>query len=143
MAFRILIIGGPQRVEYARLRAALDQLLANRLPDVEVLTAGGPGVPALASCYAAERGLALVTVPIDVSRRNDTEAAEYRAVKLAGLADAAVLVGDPVPCRKLLDAVAARKLRVALVSLRVAEVKPEQEPPMLRHPPPAGIGYPD
>jgi len=41
MAFRVLIIGGRQRFEYARLRDALDVLLARRLPDVEILTAGG------------------------------------------------------------------------------------------------------
>ena len=64
MAFRTLIIGARQRFEYARLRDALDALLVNRLPDVEILTAGGPGVPALAACYAGERGLPLVAMPI-------------------------------------------------------------------------------
>ncbi|MFO0823382.1 MAG: hypothetical protein U0792_09745 [Gemmataceae bacterium] len=49
MAFRVLIIGGKQRVEYPRLRDALDVLIAKRLPDVELLTAGGPGVPAQAA----------------------------------------------------------------------------------------------
>ncbi|MCE9564431.1 MAG: DUF2493 domain-containing protein [Planctomycetes bacterium] len=57
MTFRVLIIGGRQRFEYARLRDAIDALLAKRLPDVEILTAGGPGVPALAACYARSRGL--------------------------------------------------------------------------------------
>ena len=52
MVFRILIIGGRKRFDYARLRDALDVLLVNRLPDVEIITAGGPGVPALAACYA-------------------------------------------------------------------------------------------
>ncbi|MCE9566538.1 MAG: DUF2493 domain-containing protein [Planctomycetes bacterium] len=65
MTFRVLIIGGRQRFEYARLRDALDMLLANRLPDVEILTAGGPGVPALAACYARSRSLPFVAIPID------------------------------------------------------------------------------
>ena len=39
-------------IPYARLRDALDAALANRLPDVQIVTAGGPGVPALAASYA-------------------------------------------------------------------------------------------
>ena len=35
MVFRILIIGGRQRFEDARLRDTIDQLLANRLPDTD------------------------------------------------------------------------------------------------------------
>ena len=34
---------------YPRLRAALDALFANRLPDVQLLTGGGPGLPMLAA----------------------------------------------------------------------------------------------
>jgi hypothetical protein len=46
MAFRVLIAGGRYPVAYVRLRDALDKLLANHLPEVQILTAGGPGVPA-------------------------------------------------------------------------------------------------
>lgn len=146
MAFRLLVIGDRGRVEYTAIRAALDALLAHRLPDVEILTTGGPGVPALCACYAAERGLPLVTLPIDSTRRSDTEAEDSRAARLAAMADAAVLVGDPTHCRRLLDAVEGRKLRVVRVGLR--EVKcgavTEEEPePVLKVPPPAGIGLPD
>jgi hypothetical protein len=147
MPFRVLVIGGPSRVDYPRLAAALDTLLAHRLPDVEILTAGGPGVPALAACYAQRRGLILTVAPLDYSRHRGN-AEEARATHLAALADAAVLVGDPSGCHRLLDAVAARKLRVAWVRVRevtarkVSEV-PEQPEPVLRVPPPAGIGLPD
>lgn len=43
MAFRVLIAGGRHYADYTLLRATLDALLANRLPDVELLTTGGPG----------------------------------------------------------------------------------------------------
>jgi hypothetical protein len=46
MAFRVLVAGGRDPVDYVRLRDALDKLLANRMPEVEIFTAGGPGVPA-------------------------------------------------------------------------------------------------
>jgi hypothetical protein len=39
MAFRVLIAGGRYFTDYPLLRATLDALLANRLPDVELLTA--------------------------------------------------------------------------------------------------------
>ena len=37
-------------------RAAPDALLVNRLPDLERLTRGGPGLPMLSASYASERG---------------------------------------------------------------------------------------
>ncbi|MCE9561519.1 MAG: SLOG family protein [Planctomycetes bacterium] len=90
---KVLIIGGRQRFKYALLRDALDALLANRLPDVEILTAGGPGVPALAACYAASRKLTLTTIPVDhVKHPGHTE--ERRDECLVELAHAAVLAGS-------------------------------------------------
>jgi hypothetical protein len=50
---------------YAALRAALEALLANRLPDVELLTAGGRGVLLVAATYAAERDLTVTAVVAD------------------------------------------------------------------------------
>jgi hypothetical protein len=47
MPFRVLIAGGKHFHDYRTLRATLDALLANRLPDVELLTVGGPGVAIL------------------------------------------------------------------------------------------------
>jgi hypothetical protein len=43
MGLRVLIAGGRHFTNYPALRAALDSLLANRLPDVELLTADGRG----------------------------------------------------------------------------------------------------
>jgi hypothetical protein len=48
LAFRVLVTGGRDPVDYVHLRDALDKLLANRLPEVQILTAGDPGVPRLA-----------------------------------------------------------------------------------------------
>src|SRR5438067_13430683 len=68
MSFRVLIAGGKHFTNYAALRAVLDKLLANRLPDVELLTTGGPGVPMLAASYATERGLAVAALVPDSGR---------------------------------------------------------------------------
>ena len=79
MAFRVLIAGGRHFTDYPTLRTTLDALLAHRLPDVELLTTGGPGVPMmLAASYAAERGLKLTALmpdfirfPVDTVARRD------------------------------------------------------------------------
>src|SRR3954462_13335636 len=76
MSFRVLIAGPRQFTGYPTLRPALDALLVNRLPDVELLTCGGRGVPMLAASYAAESGLTLtarvadfVRFPVDMCAR--------------------------------------------------------------------------
>jgi hypothetical protein len=48
MAIRVIVAGDREPVDYVRLRDTLDKLLANRMPEVQILTAGGPGVPRLA-----------------------------------------------------------------------------------------------
>jgi hypothetical protein len=55
-SFRVLIAGPKHFKDYPTLRATLDTLLAKRLPDVELLTSGGPDVAMLAASYATERG---------------------------------------------------------------------------------------
>lgn len=54
--FRVLIAGGRHFTDYPALRAVFDALLAKRLPDVELLTVGGPSVAMLAASYVKERG---------------------------------------------------------------------------------------
>jgi hypothetical protein len=61
MEFRVLIAGGRHFTNYPALRAALGALVANRMPDVELMTTGGRGVPMLAASYAARRGLPVPT----------------------------------------------------------------------------------
>ena len=93
MAFRVLVTGGRHSSDYPALRAALDILLANRLPDVEVLTPGGRGVPMLAASYAAERGLTVTALVPDFARF-PVDAEERRDAFLVGEADAVVVVWD-------------------------------------------------
>jgi hypothetical protein len=68
MAFRVLIAGDRHFPNYPLLRATLDALLANRLPDVALLTAGGPGVPMLAASYATVRGFRVMALVPDFQR---------------------------------------------------------------------------
>ena len=93
MAFRVLVVGGRGRVDYARFRDALDRALANRLPEVQILTAGGPGVPALAASYARSRSLELVAVTPNF-QKHPGDAVDRRAVDLVAAADAAVIVWE-------------------------------------------------
>jgi hypothetical protein len=90
-AFRVLIAGPRQFTDYPALRAALDVLLAKRLPDVVLLTAGGRGVPMLAASYATERGL-VVTARVADFVRFPLDAVERRDAFLVREADAAVVV---------------------------------------------------
>src|SRR6478672_2681923 len=93
MSFRVLVIGGRAFRDYARLRKVLDTALAKRLPDVELLTAGGAGVPALAASYARSRGLSVTVIAADHAK-HPADARERRDVQLVTLADAAVVAGD-------------------------------------------------
>lgn len=93
MAFHVLIAGGRHFSDYPRLRAALDALLANRLPDVQFLTGGGPGVPMLAASYAAANGLAVDALTPDFIRF-PVDAVERRDGFLVSEADAVVVVWD-------------------------------------------------
>lgn len=52
-ASRVLIAGGRHVISYAHLRAVLDKLLANRLPDVELLTTGGVSAHGFSTCASA------------------------------------------------------------------------------------------
>jgi hypothetical protein len=77
-SFRVLIAGPRHFTDYPALRAALDALLAKRLPDVVVLTGDGRGVPMLAASYASERGLT-VTARVADFVRFPADAVERRA----------------------------------------------------------------
>ena|SRR5579872_6736656 len=52
MPFRVPVIGPPAFRDYPHLRDVLDVVLANRVPDVELLTVGGSGLPFLVASYA-------------------------------------------------------------------------------------------
>src|SRR5947208_2364984 len=75
---------------YPALRAALDALLVDRLPDAELLTCGGRGVPMAASCAAAK--VLAVTARVADFVRFPVDAVERRDAFLVSEADAAVIV---------------------------------------------------
>jgi hypothetical protein len=75
MAFRVLVAGGRGPVDYVRLRDALDKLRTNRMPEVQIITAGGPGVPALAVSYARSSCLEVVVINPDYNKHK-TDAVE-------------------------------------------------------------------
>jgi len=104
----------------------LDVRLANRLPDVEILTAGGPGVPALAACYASLRKLTLTDIPADHDK-HPGNTVEQRDERLVEFAHAAVLVGSPHEVRGLLDRMLAKLLRLEVMA--TAERRTPSEPP--------------
>ena len=93
MAFRVLVVGSRSWLDYPCLRDILDRALVNRLPDVEIVTPGGPGIPALAASYATSRGLPFLTVTLDFEK-HPGDAVDRRTSRLVELADAAVLVLD-------------------------------------------------
>jgi hypothetical protein len=140
MAFRVLVAGGRHFTNYPLLRATLDALLANRLPDVELLTTGGSGVPMLAASYALERRLA-VTALVPDFRRFPVDAGNRRDAFLASTADAAVVVWDEraLNLRRVLQMVERRGLPVHVIGgpprVRVRKVRIVD--------PPAPRGLPD
>jgi hypothetical protein len=141
-AFRVLITGGRHFTDYPALRAVLDVLLANRLPDVELLTAGGRGVPMLAASYAAANGLEVVTRVADF-RRFPLDADERRDAFLVSEADAAVVVWDGrnESVRRILALVQRKGIPVHVIG--GPEKKPGRDRRAPRPEPPAHRGLPD
>ncbi len=75
----------------------------------------GPGVPALAACYAASRALKLTTIPVNHAEHpGSTE--ERRDERLVGLAHAAVLVGGLNEVRGLVGRVLAKRMRMEVIA---------------------------
>jgi hypothetical protein len=132
--FRVLVAGPRGFTDYPALRAALDALLVNRLPDVELLTAGGRGVPMLAASYASARGLTVAARIADFARF-PVGAAERRDAFLVSEADAAVVVwADRDPdVNRVLELVRRRGVPVHVLGgpVRKPKVgrKSEPEPP--------------
>jgi len=124
MAYRILVVGGRGWFDYGNLCSTLDTVLANRLPDVVILTAGGAGVPALAASYARARGLELVALVPDHERFPGC-AVDRRDAALGCDADAVVVVGDEIgeDVRRLVARV--RKRGGPLFVLGTHEQRPE------------------
>jgi hypothetical protein len=89
MPFRVLVIGPPMFRDYPCLRDVLDVVLANRVPDVELLTVGGSGLPSLVASYARMRKLAFRSVPRE-QQSYPIEQLSPKNLEVVLLADAAV-----------------------------------------------------
>ena len=78
MAFRVRIAGGRSFSDYPRRRATLDALLVSRLPDVQLLTGGGPdsGVKGSGLRFGPEFYLArmIPLAPEDLIPRSESRA---------------------------------------------------------------------
>jgi hypothetical protein len=135
MGFHVLIAGPKHFSDYATLRTTLDALLARRLPDVELLTVGGPGVAILAASYATERGLTVTPMLPEFGRFPEVVAVQRRDAELVALADAAVVVlteRDP-EVRRLLELVKSREIPVHVIgAAKPAKVKAVAPPPETR-----------
>ena len=141
MSFCVLITGGRHFSDYPLLRRTLDALLVNRLPDVTLLTAGGPGVPMLAASYAKERGLEVAALVPEFGRFPEAAAIERRDAELVVRADAAVVVWDArnPATRRLWQLVNARGLPLHLIGGEVSKPKVKK----ITTPEPARRGLPD
>jgi hypothetical protein len=140
MGFRALVAGGRGRVEYTRLRDALDRALTKRLPDVGIVT-GGPSVPALAASYARSRGLPVTVVRAD-HEEHRADAENRQVGRLAELADAAVVIDDGAAggeVVRLLTMLQARGGPVLVLGRPEPAGKPAEPSP----PPPRLRGLPD
>ena len=68
MSFRVHLVDPRHFTDDPVLRPTLDALLVNRLPDVELLTCGGRGVPMFAASYASEPGSPIARGMLPTSR---------------------------------------------------------------------------
>lgn len=125
--FRVLVAGGTGFRDYARLRDTLDALLADRMPDVVILTAGGPGVAALAASYARSRGLDVRVVVGDSQRRPGSAREEQLAALVAG-ADAVVVVYEPGDARRVVELARRLKRPLHVIDPNAVRTRPEVPP---------------
>jgi hypothetical protein len=130
----VLVIGPPVFRDYPRLREVLDLVLVNRVPDVELLTVGGSGLPSLVASYARMRKLEFRSVPLE-QQSYPVEQLSPKNLELVLLADAAVFFWSDSggECYVLAKEMKARGKPVHVVS-RSAAVRSVEPPRVWRHP---------
>lgn len=130
----MLVIGPPVFRDYPRLREVLDLVLVNRVPDVELLTVGGSGLPSLVASYARMRKLEFRSVPLE-QQSYPVEQLSPKNLELVLLADAAVFFWSDSggECYVLAKEMKARGKPVHVVS-RSAAVRSVEPPRVWRHP---------
>jgi hypothetical protein len=118
MPYRVLVVGPDWFRAYTLLRDILDNLLAQRMPDVEVITTGGKGIPSLVASYARMRKLEFRPVLLDCERY-PLDPFTARNLELVNHADAAV-VFLLEPCHEvheIHELIKQRKLPCRLIDL--------------------------
>lgn len=93
--FRVIIAGSQHltMLHYPRVRAILDRLLRNRLPNVVVLSGAGKGADALGEAWAKARGLAVERYPADW-KKHGKKAGQIRNGEMCDQADAVICFDD-------------------------------------------------
>lgn len=92
--FKLIVAGSRSFRDYERLAADLDRLLANRMPDVEIISGACPrGADALGERYARERGLGLRQCPARWERWG-AYAGPIRNHQMVDIADACIVYWD-------------------------------------------------
>jgi len=134
MPFRVLVIGPPLFRDYPRLRDVLDVVLANRVPDVELLTVGGSGLPSLVASYARVRKLEFRSVSLE-QQPFPLDQLSPKNLEVVLLADAAVFFWYDAggECYVLAKEMKARGKPVHVVT-RSAHTQSATPPPAWRHP---------
>ena len=91
--FRVIIAGSRDFADYNLLREKCNFFLANKLPDVTIISGGAKGADRLGEQYARENGLNLKVIPADWKRLR-RRAGYIRNQKMADTADALIAFWD-------------------------------------------------
>lgn len=92
--FKLIVAGSRSFKDYDRLAADLDRLLANRMPDVEIVSGSCPrGADALGERYARSRGLPVRQFPA-LWEKWGLLAGTLRNRRMAEYADACIVYWD-------------------------------------------------
>ncbi len=78
-AFRVLIAGGRHFTDYPALRATLETL-AHRLPDVELLTVSGRGVPMPAGLTMIRADALTAGIATEVTTRDGVQVLDFHSL---------------------------------------------------------------
>ena len=109
----VIVAGSRTFDDYRLLRYKLDQILANKLPDVVIVSGGARGADTLGERYAQERGLPVKQFPADWDTYGK-RAGYLRNEEMAGYADALVAFwdGSSNGTRHMIDLMQGKPVRV-------------------------------
>lgn len=91
--FKVIVAGGREFNNYELLRAKLDWILQNKLPDVEIVSGAARGADSLGERYAEENNLGIHRKPADWDTYGKS-AGYRRNAEMADYADGCVCFWD-------------------------------------------------